>query len=64
MPYVRERMQQFVESTEQENMLKSGIFKKQRPTIRRTDTREIVQEGDAGVNFNPNQSKLASTAVS
>ena len=40
--YVRDRMQQFVENTEINNMLSKGaVFKKQRPTIRRTNTREV-----------------------
>ena len=41
MPYVRERMQMFVESTEAENMLQQGVYKKQRPTIVRSNTRDV-----------------------
>ena len=42
MPYVRERMQQFVENTEMDNLLTTGaVFKKQRPTLRRINTKEV-----------------------
>ena len=42
MPYVRERMQQFVENTEMDNLLITGaVFKKQRPTLRRINTKEV-----------------------
>ena len=55
MPYVRERMQQFVENTEIDNVLTSGaMYKKQRPTIRRINTRHEKAAAD-GNNFHPSQ---------
>lgn len=38
MPYVSERMHAFVQSQEMANMMRQPTFKKQRPTIRRTNT--------------------------
>ena len=54
MPYVTQRMQSFIENAEMENMLQKPVFKKQRPTIRRADTKEVIQEG-AAVGFHPGQ---------
>ena len=55
MDYVRERMQQFVEQAEFNNQMASQpVFKKQRPTIRRAATKEIIEYGDAP-NFNPSR---------
>ena len=40
MPYVSQRMQAFVENQEMDNLMCEGtqVYKKQRPTIRRTNT--------------------------
>ena len=48
MPYVAQRMQAFVENTEMDNMIQRSntLYKKQRPTIRRGNTRH-------GIDFNP-----------
>ena len=57
MPYVRERMQQFVESTELDNMMAQPVYRKQRPTIKRTNTQRNneLQDQNINVNFQPAQ---------
>ena len=67
MPYVRERMRNFVESTET-NLLEVGapVFKKQRPTIKRLATREMAapENNAAGANFHPGQNmNVTNTSV-
>ena len=43
MDYVRQGMQQFVENQEIENQMRNAqVYKKQRPTIRRAATKEII----------------------
>ncbi len=62
MPYVRERMQQFVENTEMDNILTTGgaMYKKQRPTIRRINTRHDNQV--EAKNFHPGQEMSGTTS--
>jgi NIMA (never in mitosis gene a)-related kinase len=58
MPYVTDRMRSFVENAEMDAMLQSGVYKKQRPTIVRSNTRMIAEE------FHPGQASLNTTASS
>ena len=52
MDYVRSRMQQFVENAEQDILENGGVYKKQKPTIVRANTRELIAAGDG---FHPDQ---------
>jgi len=38
MPYVRDRMTNFLQNAEMDQMLENAIYKKQRPTIHRKNT--------------------------
>ena len=43
MPYVKERMTQFVQDAEMDQMLNGpAVFKKQRPTMRRMGTQNVI----------------------
>ena len=62
MDYVRQRMQQFIEDTEFNNQQAAQpIYKKQRPTIRRAATKEVVAIGD-NPNFTPQQMPMMETS--
>lgn len=51
MDYVRQRMEQFVSIAWQSMLEDTRVYKKQRPTIVRMTTREVIEPGDA--NFHP-----------
>ena len=43
MPYVKERMTQFVQDAEMDQMLNGpAVFKKQRPTMKRMGTQHVI----------------------
>ena len=43
MPYVKERMTQFVQDSEMDQMLNGpAVFKKQRPTMKRMGTQHVI----------------------
>jgi len=53
MDYVRSRMQQFIEDAEFNLQASTPIYKKQRPTIRRAATKEVLEPGSQAPQFTP-----------